>query len=241
MTAKQNNMFYFDSQLSRFCFCFCFCFLFCFVFWRKINIRLKRSIINNISETHKEKHTNSRTLPYKRQVENARHPFFNHARATHRLASRESFLKSVEPLPTSTSEIMRVATWERLQISHQFHHSHLSPSFTNGTQPLWRASSWSKAHVDRMKCLNRLKTGKGRCKVLLHKWDTWRKPRSKLWLWLYMSPIPRSIYSSVLCWSKYAQLKILQPIMILHKNVFSTDWTVLIEALKCFTESIRRR
>ena len=48
----------------------------------------------------------------KRQVEDARHPLFNHALAAHRLASRESFLKSVEPLPTSTSENMRVTMWE---------------------------------------------------------------------------------------------------------------------------------
>ena len=48
----------------------------------------------------------------KRQVEEAWHPFFNHAGAAHRLASRESFLKSVEPLPTSTSKRMRVPMWE---------------------------------------------------------------------------------------------------------------------------------
>ena len=63
----------------------------------------------------------------KRQVEDARHPLFNHAPAAHRLASRESFLKSVEPLPTSTSESMRVAMWEeRLP----------DLSFTNDTQLL---------------------------------------------------------------------------------------------------------
>ena len=40
-----------------------------------------------------------------------------------------------------------------------------------------------------------------------------------------LSPIPCTIYSSVLCWSKYAQLKISQLIMILHKNAFNTGLT----------------
>ena len=50
----------------------------------------------------------------KRQVEDAHHPLFNHAGAAHRLASRESFLKSVAPLPTSTNINinMRVVMWE---------------------------------------------------------------------------------------------------------------------------------
>ena len=65
----------------------------------------------------------------KRQVEDARHPLFNHALAAHRLASRESFLKSVEPLPTSTSESMRDRYVGGKAVRSL-------ASFTNGTQPL---------------------------------------------------------------------------------------------------------
>ena len=98
----------------------------------------------------------------KRQVEDARHPLFNHAPAAHRLASEEGFLKSVEPLPAPTSESMRIAMWEeRLSDLSPVSPMALNPceEFPPGAERMW--IEW--------KCLNRLRTGIGCCKVLLHK------------------------------------------------------------------------
>ena len=99
----------------------------------------------------------------KRQVEDVRHPLFNHALAAHRLASRESFLKSVEPLPTSTSENMRVVMWEERL-------SDLSPVSPMSLNPCEELPPGAERTWTEWKCLNRLRTGKGRCKVLIHKW-----------------------------------------------------------------------
>ena len=78
-------------------------------------------------------------------------------------------------------------------------------SFTNDTQPPWRPSCWIRAYVDGMEMpqqtedWHRALQGTPPQMGILE-----GQPRSKLWLAL--SPIPCSIYSSVLCWSKYAQL-----------------------------------
>ena len=99
----------------------------------------------------------------KRQVEDARHPVFNRARAAYRLASRESFQKSVERLPTSTSEIMRVAMWEERL-------SDLSPVSPMALNPSEELPAGAERMWTEWKCLNRLRTGIERCKALLHKW-----------------------------------------------------------------------
>ena len=48
----------------------------------------------------------------KRQVEDIRHPLFNQTLAANRLASRERFLKSINPLTRLSSNNMRVAMWD---------------------------------------------------------------------------------------------------------------------------------
>ena len=50
---------------------------------------------------------------HKRQVEGIRHPLFNHVPSAYRFASRERFLKSVEPFPLPTSESMSVILWKQ--------------------------------------------------------------------------------------------------------------------------------
>ena len=75
------------------------------------------------------------------QIEYIRHSLvYNQVLAAYQLASRKSFLKSVEPSSTSTSESIRVTSWKRRL-------SDISPcSYTNDTQPLWRVFSWSRAY-----------------------------------------------------------------------------------------------
>ena len=99
----------------------------------------------------------------KRQVEDARYPLFNHTRTTHRLASIESFLKSVEPLPTSTPESVRVALREE-RLSNL---SLVSPMALKPCEELPAGTERTE-----WKCLNRLRTGIGRRKVLLHNGNT---------------------------------------------------------------------
>ena len=95
-----------------------------------------------------------------RQVEDIRHPLFNQAPAVSRLTSRESFLKSVVPLTTSTPESTRVTMWEES-------FSSVPPM---GINPREELPAGAECKWTEWKCLNRLRTGIGRCKVLLHKW-----------------------------------------------------------------------
>ena len=100
----------------------------------------------------------------KRQVEDPLHSLFNHAQAAHRLlASRESCLKNIEPLPTSTSESMRVTMWEERL-------SDLSPVSPMALNPCEELPAGAEHMWTELGCLNRLGNGIGHCKVLLHKW-----------------------------------------------------------------------
>ena len=116
----------------------------------------------------------------KRQVGDARHPLFNHALAAHRLhvASRESFLKSVEPLPTPT-------LYENHYVGGKVVDRSLA-SFTSGTQPLWRASAWSRAYVDGMEMPQQTEDWhRGLQGTPPQMGILAGQPRSKLWLWFW--------------------------------------------------------
>ena len=95
-----------------------------------------------------------------RQVSDERHPLFGHAPATSRLKSRKSFLTSVEP---NGGAHHREASWKERLASQPTHMStHMK---ANEELPPGADSSWSE-----WRCLNRLRSGVGRCKVTLKKW-----------------------------------------------------------------------
>jgi hypothetical protein len=95
-----------------------------------------------------------------RQTTDEKHPMFNQSAAPKRLKSRGSFLSKVHPLGTVSKEAERLNLWKErspnlpamgLQPSEQL------PPGADSTWPEWR-------------CLNRLRSGVGRCKVALQKW-----------------------------------------------------------------------
>ena len=95
-----------------------------------------------------------------RQVSDDRHPLFGHIQAASRLKSRQSFLNSVQP---DGSIHLRETLW-RDKLERQ------PTSMSNSVKakeelPNGADSSWSE-----WRCLNRLRSGVGRCKVSLEKW-----------------------------------------------------------------------
>ena len=95
-----------------------------------------------------------------RQTTDMKHPMFNQTATPKRLRSRGSFLSKVHPLGTVSKEAERLTLWKErspnppamgLQPSEQL------PPGADSTWPEWR-------------CLNRLRSGVGRCKVALQKW-----------------------------------------------------------------------
>ena len=99
----------------------------------------------------------------KLQVKDTRHPIFNHVPAAYQLAFRKIFRKELNNFETSSSESMGVTLWEERFADF----SPVSPKAINhcGEFPAGAGRMWTE-----WKCLNRLRTGIGRCKVLLHKW-----------------------------------------------------------------------
>ena len=88
------------------------------------------------------------------------HPLYEQDPARKRLKSRHSFLHSVEPLDGSAHS-RRLTLWSsHLQTTP--HKLSFSPkeSLPPGSSETW--PTWSS--------LNRLRTGTGRCKSLMHKW-----------------------------------------------------------------------
>ena len=88
-----------------------------------------------------------------------RHPLFGHEPAKRRLKSRKGFLNSVEPNGTEST---RVALWE--ETIANLPTTALSISAKEELPPS-ADSSWAE-----WKCLNRLRSNTGRCKVTLKKW-----------------------------------------------------------------------
>ena len=97
-----------------------------------------------------------------RQTIDERHPLFNHRPAVKRLKSRKSFVSEVKPC--ADAETLRVTEWEKRIKT-------LPPSTSmamcaSEDLPSGAASSWTE-----WKCLNRLRSTTGRCKVTLQKWN----------------------------------------------------------------------
>ena len=95
-----------------------------------------------------------------KQENNPLHPLFEQQPVGKRLKSRHSFLHSVEPLDTSPHN-QRMTLWSNhLQITP--HKLSLSPkeSLATGSSETW--PTWLS--------LNRLRTGYGRCRVLMQRW-----------------------------------------------------------------------
>ena len=96
-----------------------------------------------------------------RQVTDERHPMYGHEPAKSRLKSRKSFLAAVEP----DGELNTRETLWQDRVA-------LLPSTTSMALlareelPPGNESSWAE-----WKCLNRLRSGKGRCKVTLQEWE----------------------------------------------------------------------
>ena len=95
-----------------------------------------------------------------KQEDNPLHPLFNHKPAKKRLKSRRSFLHSTESLDGSAHN-QRVTLWSNhLQsVTHKLSYgpSESLPPGSSEEWPVWL-------------CLNRLRSGTGRCKVLMQKW-----------------------------------------------------------------------
>ena len=96
----------------------------------------------------------------KRQTTDGRHPLFGQVPANKRLKSRRSFLGETVPIGTDNT---RVKLWEERRTN--------LPTATymclraKEDLPPGSLLSWSE-----WKCLNRLTSGTGRCKVTLQKW-----------------------------------------------------------------------
>ena len=95
-----------------------------------------------------------------KQEDNPLHPLYNREPAKKRLKSRRSFLHSTESLD-GTAHGRRITLWSNhLQsVTHKLSYGP-SESLPPGSSEAW--PTWS--------CLNRLRTGTGRCKVLMQKW-----------------------------------------------------------------------
>ena len=97
-----------------------------------------------------------------KQATDERHPLYNHSAANRRLKSRKSFITCTLPLQ-STPESTRLQMWkDRILIlpdasKMESQPEELLPPGANESWMYW-------------KCLNRLRSGVGRCKESMHKW-----------------------------------------------------------------------
>ena len=96
-----------------------------------------------------------------RQLTDERHPLFGHVPAMSRLKSRKSFLNAVNP--SATAEDIRSAYWSE-RLSNLPSRTTMSLCAKEELPP-GADSRWAE-----WKCLNRLRTGTGRCKVSLKNW-----------------------------------------------------------------------
>ena len=97
-----------------------------------------------------------------KQTTDVRHPLHNYSTPNRRLKSRKSFMATTIPLQ-STPENTRVQMWkDRLSTIPDVTKMEIQPteSLPPGANEMWM--NW--------KCLNRLRTGVGRCKETMHKW-----------------------------------------------------------------------
>lgn len=96
----------------------------------------------------------------RKQVDDTRHSLHNHQPATKRLKSRNSFLHSVVPLDGKPSA-ERITSWT--------HHLQSVPQKLSPT-PTEDLANGSEAPRSEWRCLNRLRTGMGRCRSNMKKW-----------------------------------------------------------------------
>ena len=95
-----------------------------------------------------------------RQQENRKHVMFNQEPARSRLKSRKSFLATFEPLSQSSAST-RLQMWqERLATESTNIELPVKEVLPPGSDAPWK--EW--------RCLNRLRSGKGRCRALMHRW-----------------------------------------------------------------------
>ena len=95
-----------------------------------------------------------------KQIDNDRHPLYGHTPAARRLKSRHSFIHSTEPLVTKPATA-RVTAWSaHLQTVANKLLDEPKESLASGSTLPW--PEWM--------CLNRLRTGMGRCKHNMRKW-----------------------------------------------------------------------
>ena len=116
-------------------------------------------ILSGIAPPHIRRHIHSQKEKFK-QENDPLHPLYNSKPATKRLRSRHSFLHSTEPLMQSPHS-QRLALWTN-HLESAPHHVITSPreSLPPGYRESW--PFWL--------CLNRLRSGVGRCKALMAKW-----------------------------------------------------------------------
>ncbi|KAI8511926.1 hypothetical protein Bbelb_110260 [Branchiostoma belcheri] len=95
-----------------------------------------------------------------KQETDPHHVLYQHAPAPKRLKSRHSFLHSVESL-SGSAESRRMAMWSH-HLQEAPHKLTFTPkeSLPPGAEEAW--PTWA--------CLNRLRTGTGRCRTLMQKW-----------------------------------------------------------------------
>ena len=95
-----------------------------------------------------------------KQIDDDRHPLYGHTPAARRLKSRHSFIHSTEPLVTKPATA-RVTAWSaHLQTVANKLLDEPKESLASGSTLPW--PEWM--------CLNRLRTGMGRCKHNMRKW-----------------------------------------------------------------------
>ena len=102
----------------------------------------------------------SSRLERTKQEDDSRHPLFQHVPPPKRLKSRKSFLHAVQPLD-GNPQSCRIEAWST-ELQEKPHNLSFEPkeSLPTGASEPW--PDWL--------CLNRLRTGVGRCKALMQKW-----------------------------------------------------------------------
>ena len=105
---------------------------------------------------------------HRKQATDERHPLYNHTPPERRLKSRKSFLTSTLPLQTTPAEA-RIQMWNKRV-------STLPDVAEMGIQPSESLPPGANEAWMHWRCLNRLRTGVGRCKVSLHKWGYINEP-----------------------------------------------------------------
>ena len=130
------------------------------------------------------------------------------------MKSIESYLTSVRHLPVFITENMRV-----IYVGGKgFFFLFFFPNLPLATPIAPNPYEEFPARAEHMwTCLTQLTSGIDLCKVFFHEWWYFNDNQDLYCKWSTvngaLSSIPYIIYSSVLCWSKYAQLTI-----ILHRN-----------------------